>query len=112
VFQDPPKISITQAIEGDFLNLKSQTPHNILDEQLFQTKRMRQPNLFISKSVNEERGSISQKITLYDLIKEKNLNFSHFRESVQMLLPFEEFLVIGVDDESLESLPSDFLEDT
>jgi hypothetical protein len=29
-----------------------------------------------------------------------------------MLLPFEEFIVIGVDDESLESLPSDFAEDT
>jgi len=29
-----------------------------------------------------------------------------------MLLPFEEFLVIGVDDDSLESLPLDFLEDT
>ena len=34
VYHDAPKISITQPIEGDFLNLRSQTPHNnlLLDE--------------------------------------------------------------------------------
>jgi hypothetical protein len=29
-----------------------------------------------------------------------------------MLLPFEEFIVIGVDEESLQSLPLDIPEDT